>query len=143
MTSYGSSGLHHVELWLPDLDAQLPGWDWLFEQLGWARFQEWPGGRSWRASDGCYVVIEESPDLTPGDFERTRPGINHLALGADRHTVDRIVTDGVAHGWRLLFGDRHPYAGGGDQYAAYLENDHGFEVEIVAVDGPAQRSSAM
>ncbi|EQD64343.1 Glyoxalase, partial [mine drainage metagenome] len=31
-----------------------------------------------------------------------------------------------------LFEDRHPHAGGPNHYAAYLENDDGFEVELVA-----------
>jgi hypothetical protein len=31
-----------------------------------------------------------------------------------------------------MFADRHPYAGGPDHYAAYLENTDGFEVELVA-----------
>lgn len=36
------------------------------------------------------------------------------------------------HGWQLMFADRHPHAGGDQHYAAYLENDDGFEVELVA-----------
>ncbi|MFD2027688.1 hypothetical protein [Promicromonospora aerolata] len=32
----------------------------------------------------------------------------------------------------LLFPDRHPHAGGPDHYAAYLENEDGYEVEVVA-----------
>lgn len=35
-----------------------------------------------------------------------------------------------------MFADRHPYAGGPRHDAAYLENAAGFEVELVAVDGP-------
>ena len=35
-------------------------------------------------------------------------------------------------GFRLLFEDRHPHAGGADHYAAYLEAPDGFEVELVA-----------
>jgi len=31
-----------------------------------------------------------------------------------------------------MFGDRHPYAGGPEHYAAYLEDADGFEVEVVA-----------
>ncbi|WP_263639389.1 VOC family protein [Klenkia terrae] len=37
-----------------------------------------------------------------------------------------------SHGWRLFFGDRHPFAGGPDHRAAYLEDADGFEVELVA-----------
>lgn len=129
-----SAAIHHVELWLPDLASQLPGWDWLFAELGWEPYQLWEVGKSWRADDGSYVVIEESPDLDHQSFRRTRPGINHLAVTADRDVVNRIAVAGSDHGWQLLFPDRHPYAGGQQHYAAYLENDHGFEVEIVAVE---------
>jgi hypothetical protein len=31
-----------------------------------------------------------------------------------------------------MFADRHPHAGGEDHYAAYMENQDGFEVELVA-----------
>ena len=33
-----------------------------------------------------------------------------------------------------MFPDRHPYAGRDRDYAAYLENADGFEVELVAAD---------
>jgi hypothetical protein len=65
--------------------------------------------------------------------DRKAPGLNHLALAVpERWMVDRIVSEAPAHGWRLMFADRHPYAGGAHHYAAYLENDEGFEVEVVA-----------
>jgi len=127
-----TSAIHHVELWLHDLDHQLPSWRWLFEELGWDPYQHWENGDSWRADDGSYVVIEQSPDLELDTYSRTRPGINHLAVTATRETVDRIAVAADGHGWSLLFGDRHPHAGGAEHYAAYLENDHGFEVEVVA-----------
>ncbi|MFD6792395.1 MULTISPECIES: hypothetical protein [Prauserella salsuginis group] len=58
---------------------------------------------------------------------------NHVAFWAGgRGDVDRLAAEGAAHGWRLLFADRHPYAGGPDHYAAFLENSEGFEVELVA-----------
>lgn len=46
--------------------------------------------------------------------------------------VDRLVAAAPAHGWTLLFPERHPYAGGPDTYAAYLEDTLGYEVELVA-----------
>jgi hypothetical protein len=42
------------------------------------------------------------------------------------------VAHAAGYGWRLLFADRHPFAGGPNHYAAYLENEDGFEVELVA-----------
>ena len=46
--------------------------------------------------------------------------------------VDELTAEALLHGWRLMFSDLHPYAGGPQHYAAYLENSDGFEVELVA-----------
>jgi catechol 2,3-dioxygenase-like lactoylglutathione lyase family enzyme len=78
-------------------------------------------------------VIEQSPALTAAEHDRLRPGLNHLAFHAgSRQHVDELAADGPAHGWTLLFPDRHPYAGGPGHYAAYLVSAEGFEVELVA-----------
>lgn len=72
--------------------------------------------------------------------DRCRPGLNHLAFHVeDAIRVERLVADATQHGWHLMFPERHPYAGGGQHYAAYLENDDGFEVELVAIDSPARK----
>lgn len=126
--------LHHVELWVPDLKRAVASWGWLFERLGWEPYQDWPAGRSWRTGE-TYVVLEQSPALTGDHHDRLRPGLNHLAFHVrDRATLDELVTSAPAHGWTLLFPDRHPFAGGPEHYAAYLENADGFEVELVAAD---------
>ncbi len=125
-------GLHHVEVWVPDLGTAVESWGWLLGELGWTGFQDWENGRSWRLGD-VYVVVEQSPALTATTHERCRPGLNHLAFHAGPRTaVDRLVTDARAHGWTLMFADRHPFAGGPDHYAAFLENTQGYEVELIA-----------
>jgi catechol 2,3-dioxygenase-like lactoylglutathione lyase family enzyme len=124
--------VHHVELWVEDLDASSSTLGWLLEALGWAPFQSWSAGRSWRLGD-TYVVLEQSPALVPGPHDRTRAGLNHLALHAgSRADVDRVTREAQEHGWSTLFGELHPHAGGPEHYAAYLEDDQGFEVELVA-----------
>ncbi|WP_329335094.1 VOC family protein [Streptomyces sp. NBC_00663] len=126
--------LHHVELWVPDLERAVTSWGWLLERLGCAPYQSWPAGRSWRMGE-TYVVLEQSPALTGDHHDRLRPGLNHLAFHVrDRSTLDELVTAAPAHGWTLLFPDRHPFAGGPEHRAAYLENEDGFEVELVAAD---------
>jgi DivIVA domain-containing protein len=129
-----TTGLHHLEVWVRDLDVATRSFGWLFERLGWTLFQVWEQGRSWQApGEGPYVVIERSPDLSWTPYDRTAPGLNHLALAVpERWMVDRIVSEAPTYGWRLMFTERHPYAGGTQHYAAYLENDEGFEAEVVA-----------
>jgi len=89
-------------------------------------------------------VLEQSPDRTASRHDRKRPGLNHIAFHvADQDQVEKLVAVAPSYGWRLLFTDRHPYAGGEGHYAAYLENPDGFEVELVAPSPgpPADRSS--
>jgi catechol 2,3-dioxygenase-like lactoylglutathione lyase family enzyme len=125
--------LHHVEIWVPDLGRAVVGWGWLLGELGYRPYQEWEGGRSWRLG-ATYLVFEQSPALTDGKYDRCRPGLNHLAFHAgSRERVDALVEEAPAYGWRLMFPERHPYAGGERHYAAYLEDGDGFEVELVAM----------
>ena len=131
-----SSPLHHIELWVPDLARAQESWGWLLTRLGAEPFQTWEHGRSWRwdaAAGGVYVVVEQSPALVGDRHERRSPGLNHLALWAGSPAeLDAVVAEAPDHGWRLLFADRHPFAGGPDHRAAYLEDADGYEVELVA-----------
>lgn len=128
----GSGALHHVEIWVAELEPGIESLGWLFAQLGFAPGDRWASGMLWRGA-GTYLVLESGPDVEGRAHDRKRPGLNHLAFAAgSRSDVDRLVTASLAHGWTLLFGDRHPFAGGNGHYAAYLENAAGFEVELVA-----------
>ncbi|MEV4440400.1 VOC family protein [Streptomyces sp. NPDC049577] len=139
-----TGALHHIELWVPDLGRAAASFGWLLEALGHAPYQRWEHGRSWRHPGGTYVVVEQSPALAAEPHERherRRPGLNHLAFHVEgRAAVEALVSEGARHGWRLLFADRHPYAGGDAHYAAYLENEDGFEVELVAAEPPGRSS---
>lgn len=124
--------IHHVELWVPSLERSRESWGWLLAELGWAVFQDWPAGFSYRHG-ATYVVFEQSAALTARDHDRCRPGLNHLALHAGtREQVDRLVAESAQHGWSLMFADRHPHAGGPNTYAGYLEDRDGYEAELVA-----------
>jgi catechol 2,3-dioxygenase-like lactoylglutathione lyase family enzyme len=130
--SVADGALHHVELWVPDLERATASWGWLLGELGYAQFQDWTDGRSWRAG-ATYIVVEQSPAMTANEHDRRRPGLNHLAFHiASRQRVDAITFASAEHGWRLMFAGEHPYAGGPDHYAAYLEDSDGYEVELVA-----------
>jgi catechol 2,3-dioxygenase-like lactoylglutathione lyase family enzyme len=123
--------LHHVELWVPDLARAEATFGWLFRSLGWTEFQRWDAGVSWKLGE-TYVVVEQSPAMT-GLHDRMKAGLNHLALHAGtRENVDRLTAEARRNGWQLMFAGEHPYAGGPDHYAAFLENADGFEIELVA-----------
>jgi len=125
-------GIHHVELWVTDSDVSNGDWAWLLRRLGFALDSEWSDGQSWSAS-GSYVTLANSPNLTTKVHDRRRVGMNHLAFKAgQRSNVDAIMIEAPDHGWRPLYHDRFPHAGGNDHYAGWLENDAGFKAEVVA-----------
>jgi catechol 2,3-dioxygenase-like lactoylglutathione lyase family enzyme len=124
--------IHHIELWVPNLDRAIRSWGWLLTALGYRMFQDWPGGRSWLAGS-AYIVVEQSPARTASRHDRCRPGLNHLAFHvASPQEVEELTAEALLHGWQLMFSEQHPHAGGPQHYAAYLENYDGFEVELVA-----------
>jgi catechol 2,3-dioxygenase-like lactoylglutathione lyase family enzyme len=120
MKSAATGMLHHLGHWVPDLSRAEHARGWLLDSPGYELYQQWPEGASWRCGD-LYIVLEQSPARSAFRHDRHRPGLNHLAFHvSDRATVDRMVGEALLHGWRLLFADRHPYAGG-EHTAAYLK----------------------
>ena len=124
--------IHHLQLWVPDLERAEQSWGWLLERLGYERAREWEHGRVWR-QDGTGIVIEASPDMVPGMLHsRLRPGMNHVAFHvSSTDEVARLMDEAPEHGWRHL-GDHRSHPLGGDQAVAYLEDRDGFEVELIA-----------
>jgi alkylated DNA nucleotide flippase Atl1 len=132
LTGSRVGALHHVEIWVADKEAAAGEWGWLLGRLGYRLGDDWGHGQAWELGS-LYLVIEAGPDVLPGAHERRRAGLNHLAFHAgSRASVDALVAEAPEHGWSLLFTDQHPYAGGPEHYAAYLESGSGFEVELVA-----------
>ena len=124
--------MHHIELWVPDFNRAKDEWGWILSSLGYETYQAWTNGISWRRGS-LYIVVEESPDLSSREHQRTSAGLNHLAFKAgNRERVDALARESSHHGWSQLFPDKYPHAGGPDHYAAYLANSDGFEIELVA-----------
>lgn len=121
---------------MPDLDRALASLGWLLAALGYTVSQSWATGRSWLLGP-TYLVLEQSPALAGDRYDRRRPGLNHLAFHVeDDSAVEKLTAEAAQHGWRLMFPELHPHAGGAHHYAAYLENVDGFEVELVAISPP-------
>ncbi|WP_315108267.1 VOC family protein, partial [uncultured Microbacterium sp.] len=119
------AGIHHVEVWVADLVSSRAEWGWLLGAVGFVRASAWPEGESWEAG-GAYVTLTTSPNLSGSEHDRRAPGVNHLAFAAGpRDRVDAIMAAAPEHGWRPLYAERYPHAGGPDHYAGWLENSAG------------------
>ena len=124
--------IHHLQLWVPDLERAEDSWGWLLERLGFELARRWDLGCVWR-QDGTGIVIEQSPDMVPGMLHsRLRPGLNHVAFHVDSPAaIGALLAEAGDHGWTPLDGDtRHPLPS--ETSAAYLEDRDGFEVELIA-----------
>ena len=128
--------LHHLTLWVPDLERAEQSWNWLLGELGYARDISVERVVLLRHTSGVAVVLEQSPDMVPGMlYSRMRPGLNHLAFRVESASaLDSITEQAADYGWSALPGDRHPIAGGAQ--VTYLEDRDGFEVELVASAPP-------
>ncbi len=126
--------LHHVTLWVPNLERAQESWDWLLGQLGYFLDRSVDSLALFRHNNGFAIALEESPDMVPGMlYSRMRPGLNHMAFNVDSAAALTAISEGAAdHGWSALPTDRHLIAGG--RQVAYLEDRDGFEVELVAPD---------
>src|SRR5699024_2677920 len=132
MTEPAARALHHLDLWVEDLRLASASWGWLLGELGWSEHQEWPNGRSWVYPAGIFLGVEQSPDLGSGGHPRLRAGLNHLALTVSaRQALDALQATAPEHGWQELFADRSPHAGGPQHTALFLQDEQGFELEIV------------
>ena len=124
--------LHHVTLWVPDLDRAERSWGWLLAELGYVADRSLERVVLFRHPGGFALALEQSSDMVPGMlYSRMRPGVNHMAFTVQSVSdLHDITSRAGEHGWSGLPVDRHPIAGGAD--VAYLEDRDGFEVELVA-----------
>ncbi|MEK7867274.1 MAG: VOC family protein [Planctomycetota bacterium] len=124
-------GLHHVEVYVSQLARSVEFWGWFLGQLGYVEYQSWPEGRSYRLDDTYIVLVQaQRLDVT---YHRQRVGLNHLAFHAESRAQVDAVTDALrSRGVRILYEDRHPFAGGQDYYAVFFEDPDRIKVELVA-----------
>ena len=129
--------IHHLQLWVPELERAERSWGWLLTELGYEPGRTWDHGRVWRQG-ATAIVIEVSPDMVDGMLHsRLRPGMNHVAFHVDgTDALAQLVAVASDHGWTQLAsdGDRHPLPTA--TTVAYLEDADGFEVELIVADAP-------
>src|SRR5205085_9541303 len=104
--------LHHMTLWVPDLERAQESWSWLLGQLGYVLDPSFDGVVVLRHPEGFAVALEQSSDMVPGMlYSRMRPGLNHMAFNLAPHSsLDDIVADAREHRWASMPANRHPIA---------------------------------
>lgn len=125
--------LHHIEIYVKDLNKSIAFWGWLLETLNYKEYQRWTSGISYILDKSYIVFVQVEDKYLEIPYHRCGAGLNHLAFyGESRAFVDEITIKLREKGIAILYEDRHPYAGGFDYYAVFFEDPDRMKVEIVA-----------
>ncbi len=125
--------LHHIEIYVSNLEKSAEFWGWFLEELGYTKFQEWKEGVSWKLGNTYIVFVQTQEKYMDVAYHRCRTGLNHLAFYSEsKKQVDTITKKVRKRGMRVLYEDMHPYAGGEQHYALYFEDPDRIKVELVA-----------
>jgi catechol 2,3-dioxygenase-like lactoylglutathione lyase family enzyme len=126
--------VHHIELYVSDLERSMQFWTPFMEALGYDS-ERWSEGMNYIAGEqDPYLCLLQAPEehLAAG-YHRKRVGLNHLAFKAkSREQVDQIRQWVKESGYTLLYDDRYPFATAPDYYALYCEDPDRIKLEVVA-----------
>ena len=125
--------LHHIELYVSNLQESKKFWSWFLQELGYNEFQQWDGGISYKLNDTYIVFVQANEKYLDIPYHRKRVGLNHLAFHAEsRAEVDQMKEKLKEKDITILYEDQYPFAGGPNYYALYFEDPNRIKVELVA-----------
>jgi len=128
--------LHHIEIYVSDLNRTILFWEWLLtEKFSYKVFQKWNSGISFIFEDTYIVFVQTEKKYLDNSYNRKNTGLNHLAFHcSSREFVDTLTKELKEKNIRILYAERHPFAGGEDYYAVFFEDPDRIKVEVVADD---------
>ncbi|KQT69724.1 MULTISPECIES: VOC family protein [unclassified Aureimonas] len=129
--------LHHVELYVSDLDASLAFWANILGMIGYEKTGHWDDGFTLSNGKDAYLTfVQVAEKHRSHPYHRCGVGLNHLAFKVDaREIVDRLRRYCLDHGIQNLYDERYPFANGGDAYyALFVEDPDRMKVEFTASD---------
>ncbi|MDA3813905.1 MAG: VOC family protein [Candidatus Cloacimonetes bacterium] len=125
--------LHHIEIYVDDLEKTKGFWSWFLQELGYKEFQKWEEGFSFKLAETYIVFVQTEERFRNIKYHRCRSGLNHLAFhGSSSEFIDELTIKLRARQINILYEDRHPFAGGENVYAVYFEDTDRMKVEVVA-----------
>lgn len=126
--------LHHVEIYVSDLERSTGFWTPFMEKLGYEA-DGWSGGMNYVAgtTEPYLCLLQASQEHRSAGYHRQRVGLNHLAFRArSRRHVDEVRAWLREAGHTLLYDDRYPFATAPGYYAVFCEDPDRIKLEVVA-----------
>ena len=124
--------LHHVEIYVGNLERSIAFWTPLLERLGYES-DRWSGGMNYSQGRTYLCFLQAPPEHLEAGYHRKRVGLNHIAFhGRSRAHVDEVAIWVKQAGYTVLYEDKYPFASGPGYYAMYCEDPDRIKVEVVA-----------
>jgi len=133
------AGVHHVDLVVSSIERSLPFYRELLGPLGWHRVSEVEGERGetihYLIGGGTSIGLREAQ--SPGEFDRYRVGLHHLAVEAgSRAAVDERYRWLLDRGVKIETPPQeYLYLPG--YYAVFFYDPDGIKLEILHLPGLA------
>ncbi|MBM6617553.1 VOC family protein [Bacillus suaedaesalsae] len=125
--------IHHLELYVSNLQESLQFWDWFLKELGYKEYQQWEKGKSYKLDYTYLVFVQVEEKYKQNPYHRKGVGLNHLAFHVNtKEEVDEFARAVKERGCTLLYEERYPFAGGQEYYALFFEDPDRIKVEVVA-----------
>jgi catechol 2,3-dioxygenase-like lactoylglutathione lyase family enzyme len=128
------SGLiHHMELYVSNLERSRKFWGWLLGKLGYNVYQQWEQGISWKKGSTYIVLVQTKEKYLHIPYHRCGTGLNHIAFHVSSRTeIDDLVAEMKNSEIKILYGVKYPPIADSDYYAVYFEDPDRIKVELVA-----------
>ena len=130
-----STGIHHVDLVVSSIERSLPFYRDLLGPLGWHRISEVEGERGetiwYLGGPGTGIGLREAQ--TPGEHDRYRLGLHHLAFEASSRAVVNERADWLRERGAELESGPEDYGYQPGYYAVFFYDPDGLKLEIVHV----------
>ena len=124
--------LHHVEIYVTDLEKSTKFWEFFLELLGYTKFQKWSEGISWKLGLTYIVFVQTKQRYLGIPYHRCRTGLNHLAFHANsREQIDGIAKKLQDKGISFLYNDKFRDVSNNNEYSIFFEDPDRIKVELV------------
>ena len=128
--------MHHIELYVSDLEKSMVFWTPFMEKLGY-KAERWSEGINYfgKETEAYICLLQASEEHVVAGYNRKRVGLNHLAFKAQsRKQVNELRAWVKESGYTLLYDDKYPYATAPGYYAMFCEDPDRIKLEVVAAD---------
>lgn len=96
--------IHHIEIYVSDLDKSRTFYEFFLTKLNYKIFQEWDKGFSFKDDNSYIVFVQTEENYLNNQFNRKNTGLNHLAFKVlDLETFETIKKELLDFGVTELY----------------------------------------